>query len=327
MCICAEKTGKIILSICVPTRNQPRALRLTLNSILPQIKASDVEIIVCDDSDDEKSKLIIDFYNHKAIRYFKGNKGGFDEAIIFLTKEARGDYLLWFGDDLMEDGMIEKIKNLVCANSDISFIWVNSCDKSNSNVTALKERNDKFFSDRNEIIKTDIGLLAFASSTIIKRENISNALSEASKYKGLDLMSFFLVLSAISAGGRYYLISHPYIISNPKPSGETRWYDSFQVHAINFYIITQKFKDKFDGSAIKKSLSDKFGRAWRAVVVERAMGLTTGFGSKSPKVFKMAKFYWSYPEFYVAFPLFLIPRPILRVLYKLFRIFFRGGGK
>ncbi|MDD5146010.1 MAG: glycosyltransferase family 2 protein [Candidatus Pacebacteria bacterium] len=322
-----SKIEKIFLSICIPTKNQPRALQSTLDSILPQIKDFGVEIVVCDDSDKEESKSVIDSYNHKSIRYFKGKKGGFDEAIIFLTKEARGDYLIWFGDDLMEEGMIKKIKELVYANADISFIWVNSCDKLNPKITAFKDNNDKFFNDRNEIIKKDIGLLAFMSSTIIKKENISDIICEAHKYSGLSLMSLFFVLGAISVGGRYYFIGHPYIISDSKPSGEARWYDSFQVHAINFYMVVKRFKGKFDKSAIKKSLSDKFARAWRAVIVERAMGLTTGFGSKSPKVFKMAKFYWTYPEFYIALPLFLTPRPILNFFYKYYRFLFRRREK
>jgi hypothetical protein len=74
-------------------------------------------------------------------------------------------------------------------------------------------------------------------------------------------------------------------------------------------------------------LANKFGRAWRAVIVERALGFHTGFASPSPKIKKMAKLYWSYPEFYIALPLMLMPRPILRMFYVLYKGIIRLRGR
>jgi hypothetical protein len=131
-----------------------------------------------------------------------------------------------------------------------------------------------------------------------------------------------LVLYVLSQGGKFYFLQKPYILSAPKPSGESRWYDSFQVHGINYFVIAQAFKDTFDRRALRKGLTDQFRRIWKAVVVERAKGFTTGFGSKSPKLKKAFVLYWSFPEFWIALPFLLMPRFMARGCYKAYKFLF-----
>jgi hypothetical protein len=91
------------------------------------------------------------------------------------------------------------------------------------------------------------------------------------------------------------------------------------VHGINYTHISLDFRDAIDRSSYRKGIAEQFGRIWRAVVYERAIGLETGFASRTPKLRKMVTLYWSYPEFYVAFSLMLVPRPVLKVLFKAFQ--------
>ncbi len=145
-------------------------------------------------------------------------------------------------------------------------------------------------------------------------------MAAAQKFIGTTLTGFYLVLHVISQKNKEFIfLQKPCLLSNPKPPGEVRWYDSFQVHGINYFIIAQDFKDEFDRNSLRKGLADQFGRIWRAVIVERALGLKTGFAAPSPKIMKMARLYWSYPEFYVALPLMLVPWPILRAGYVLYK--------
>jgi glycosyltransferase involved in cell wall biosynthesis len=310
--------NKFLLSICIPTYNNPQRL-LALLDWLSGEELDDVEIVVRDDSPSDDTETVVKKYTHLPIKYFHGAQDGYDAAILFLTDKAQGKYLWWFGDDLMADGIILKIKELITKHLDLTFIWLNSRSKFDSNFVGFNIHEDKFFKDGNEIIETNLGLLAFGSATVVKKERVNPFMQSAFKYKSSSLMTFYLTLGAISSGGSFYLVSYPYIICEPKPLGESRWYDSFQVHGINMFVITQEFKDKFDRNSLRKGLAGQFGYIWRAVIVERALGFETGFANRSSKVWKMTKSYWSYPEFYVALPLMLLPRPVLRPLYVLYK--------
>ena len=319
---------EIIISICVPTYNQPDRIDKFLQSIIQQI-TPEVEIIIRDDGPDNKTEEVAKRYIPRfssQIRYFKMEKaavGGYDMALLFLTEAAKGKYIWWFGDDLLDEGAIKMVLSLVKKFPKISFIWMNSCNINNRDDMAFNIGGDHFFNDSNEIIEINIGLLGFPSATIIKREEAALGIEGAKKFIGTTLTGFYLVLHVLSGNGKFYFLQKPYILSNPKPSGEARWYDSFQVHGINYFLITQAFKNKFKKKSIRKAMSDQFSRVWRAVVVERAMGFITGFGSKTPKIKQMFKYYWNYPEFWIALPLFLTPRFILRIFYKIYKFIFK----
>ncbi len=318
----------LVLSICVPTYNQPERIKKLLKNISEQ-SAPGIELLIRDDSSNDETKNIIEEIKNNfpvPIRYFKGEKapqGGYDLALLFLTQEAMGKYIWWFGDDLLDKGAIDDVLNLVKKHKEISFIWVNSCNINNRGDMALNLGGNRFFNDPNEILEINIGLLGFPSATIIKKEIAISGIDKAKKFIGTTLTGFYLVLHVLLNSDKFYFMQKPYILSAPKPSGEARWYDSFQVHGINYFLITQAFKNKFKRKSIRKAMSDQFSRVWRAVIVERAMGFTTGFGSKTPKIKATFKCYWSYPEFYIALPLFLMPRFILRIFYKIYKFIFK----
>jgi glycosyltransferase involved in cell wall biosynthesis len=321
-----QKKEDIILSICIPTYNEPDNVKILLDNLSKQ-STPEVEILIRDDSPNDKTQNIVSGYFSKIpgyLKYFKGEKsevGGYDVALLSLIESAKGDYIWWFGDDVMGDGAINKIINTVKKFPDISLIWINSAGINNQNDVGVDFGGDRFFKDADEVFETDIGLLGFSS--IVKRKEAMEGIEEAKKFIGSALACFYLSLQVLSERkGRFYFIQKPYMLCTAKPSGEVRWYDSFQVHGINYYIISQKFKNKFNKKSFKRGLSKQFGQIWRAVLVERALGFTTGFGSKTPKIKKMFQFYWNFPEFWLALPFFLTPRFILRILYKIYKIFF-----
>lgn len=321
-------TNKPTLSICLPTYNQPNSIRAFFQSIERQL-SPEVEILIRDDSpNDDTGAVVRDFSAHLPIpiHYFKGEKskvGGYDKALLFLTKQAEGKYLWWYGDDVLADGAVARILSLTKKQPDLSFIWLNARDKNDEKDLGFDLGGDKLFKNGSEIFATNVGLLGFPSATLLRREEALGGLSGAEKFIGTTLVGYYLVLYVISKNKMAYFMQEPCLLSDPKPPGEVRWYDSFQVHAVNYYVIAQDFKDKFDRRAFRRGLADQFGRIWRAVIVERALGLKTGFASQSPKISKMAKLYYSYPEFWIALPLFLVPRPILGWAYKTYK-FLRG---
>jgi hypothetical protein len=131
-------------------------------------------------------------------------------------------------------------------------------------------------------------------------------------------VTLFLAIYSLSVAQSIYFLHGLNFMSAEKVSGETRWYDSFTVHCINYYTVVWNFKNVFDRKLLRKILAEKFHRSWMAVIVERAKGFTTGFASSNPKIFPMIKCYWSYPEMYVALPLMMLPRSILQLMYQFF---------
>ena len=80
--------SKYQLSFCIVTCNQPRELERLLNSLLFQDLES-VEIIIRDDSKNNKSKLVVDKYLHKMeLEYYHLEASGVDVAIQYVVKKA-----------------------------------------------------------------------------------------------------------------------------------------------------------------------------------------------------------------------------------------------
>jgi abequosyltransferase len=311
--------NEILLSVCVPTYNQPSAVQILLEKLLPQY-LSKIEILVCDDSENGDTKKIIDQFSSVApIRYFHGKKEGLDSAILFLTEEARGQFVWWFGDDFIEPSAIQRIISLIEEFQDLTFIWVNSHDISNKDALTINDRRSYFFPDKNKILEMDIGLLGFITATIFKREVAITGIEQARKHVGSAFVCMYIVLYVIARGGRYYFLGTPCFMSNSKPSGEVRWYDQFQVFGINIFNIVNEFKENFNKRQIRKSLSKNLALVIKAIIVERSLGLNTGFASSSPKLLPLARLYWSYWFFWIALPLLVLPNFILSVLYSIFK--------
>ena len=310
---------KILLSICVPTYNQAGAVRKLLESLLPQY-VPQMEILIRDDSENnETEKIVSELGKALPIQYFRGKKEGIDGALIFLTEQARGSFIWWIGDDVMHLGAIQRVLTLIEGHEDLSFIWVNSHNIEDKDVLTINDRRCYFFSSRDEVLEMEIGLLGFITATVFKRELALPGIEQARKHVGSAFVCMYIVLYVIAQNGRYYFLGTSCFSSNPKPSGEVRWYDQFQVFGINLFHIVKEFEGSFNKRQMRKALSKNLARVLKAILVERSLGLKTGFAAPSPKIMKMAKLYWSYPAFYVALPFILLPTPILRVLYALYK--------
>ena len=308
-----------ILSICIPTYNQPKALKSILDEIFVQAKEG-VEIVIRDDSIGAESERIAEFYKNKGmpLRYFHGKKEGLDRAILFLTGEARGKYIWWFGDDMMAKGAIENILTVIKENPSISFIFLNSRQTTDRDGL-LKLGGTGFFKDRNEVIEKAVDMLGFITSTIIRREEAVSGLIQAERYVGTAWVNLFIVLNVLSQEGRYYFIEEPLIISEPRDPKRPSWYDGFYVFAINFYNVVNFFKGKFSDDSMKRMLADNLRGVLRGVFVYRAEGYTHGLGSKNPKIIPLFRLYWNFLEFWKYFPILLIPRPLAKISYYFYK--------
>lgn len=311
-----ENATPKLLSFCIPTYGQPQQFKQTLDSLLGQ-ELDEVEVVIRDDNpDSETEKIVAEYLTRLPIRYFHMEKEGVDRAFLFLSKEAEGTFVWWFGDDILEPGTMARVIGFLKRSPDVDFVYVNSTDLSGENYS-IRLGGSRYFADRNEVVSEIKDQLGFCSAMLFKRDTLSLGLTKAEGCVGTLWVTFFLVLHVLVSGKSFYFLDGRNFLSEPKQSGGTRWYDSFLVHGINFAIVARQFDDKFNGNVLRKMLADKFSRSWRAVVVERALGLKTGFAAARPNPAMLFRLYWSYPELYIALPLMLVPRPVVMRLYRL----------
>lgn len=180
------------LSINIPTYNRDSFLQKNLLIIIKQLRKGNlvdsVEINISDNASTDNTEAIvleiakanqdIDFHYQK-----KEKNYGPDMNFISAMKMAHGEYSILFGDDdFFEDGVIERIFQVINNNNDVSFflsnrISVNADDKSLGEHKYMKEHisTEKFdFSNKNDIrayfsqTADHGGILTFISSVIYK---------------------------------------------------------------------------------------------------------------------------------------------------------------
>ncbi|MBI5401673.1 glycosyltransferase family 2 protein [Candidatus Wolfebacteria bacterium] len=320
--------NKYLLSICIPTCNQPYDLRRTLHSILPQL-TDEVEIVIGDDSDNlETEKMIAEDFQNSQIRYFNNNGTlGIDKNILKITKFARGKYIWWFGDDEIRIGAITRVLEILKNHPDISMIFINYI-VSGQNLAAINLNKDKFFEDRNQVLEEIANGLTFASAILFKKDVMRNLDQEVlNRFMGSKFVNFYLVMHILSDEGKFYFLSTPYVICYPTTinkiidkvlQGGIINNDGFQVFGITLYNIIQEFKNKFNRHSLRKMLAKNFSYVWRGMLV----GWIGGWDTPKGKRWKMFKLYWSFPEFWIAIVLFLMPLWVNKILYKIYKMFF-----
>jgi glycosyltransferase involved in cell wall biosynthesis len=310
-----------VLSFCIPTYGQPQKIRETLESLLMQ-DMDGVEILIRDDNQDsETEKVVSEYLTRLPIIYFHMAKEGVDRAFLFLSKEANGAFVWWFGDDILEPGAISRVMWFLRCNPFVDFMYINSTDITGKHYS-LQLGGSRFFQDRNEVLNILKDQLGFCSALLFRKDILVLGLDEAEAYVGTFWVTLYLALHVLTKGNSFYFLGNRNFFCNPKFVGEARWYDPFLVHGVNFPIVVRQFENQFDRYILHKMLADKFSLTWRAVVLARSLGYKTGFAAARLQLIRLLRLYWKFPEFYIAVPMMLIPSSVLVCLYKIRNYFF-----
>lgn len=90
-------------SIVIPTRNNPETLKYTLKTCINQ-EFDDYEIVVSDNSSDNRTKELINYINCSKIKYISPDKElAMTENFNFAVENSTGDYVIVLGSD---DGLL-----------------------------------------------------------------------------------------------------------------------------------------------------------------------------------------------------------------------------
>lgn len=305
----------IKLSICIPTYNRPTQFKRLMDNLLPQL-TDDVEIVIIDDSDNNETERIIDQIDHYHT-YIRNNKRtSVDQANLDLLEKAHGDYVWWFSDDdELEDGAVEKVLEVINKNPD--FVWVNFTSSGNKAVNSP----DRFFKDGNDALDTiglNIGLL---STLIVKRTYGLQFIEPARDRVRGFAFALLVVIFAIMAYGKSYIIGTPLVKNNPlQPKdiknvvGKPENNKNFDTFGINFYETVHLFKNLFSTQAIDNIIQKSFTALWKGMVV----GWCGGWDTPKGKRLKLIKYYHRYKGIIPATILFSLPRPLVNSLYKFY---------
>jgi abequosyltransferase len=111
------------LSICVPIYNFGHFIEQTLDSILGQDAASEIEIIVIDGASTDNTQTILRELakQYRQIRYTRlAERGGIDRDMAKAVDQATGDYCwLFSGDDVMVKGALSRIMEEISFGHDV----------------------------------------------------------------------------------------------------------------------------------------------------------------------------------------------------------------
>jgi glycosyltransferase involved in cell wall biosynthesis len=321
-------SDNIILSICILVRNQEKDVERLLNKLVPQLKDG-VEIVIRDGgNNNENQNYIRKYFECKQVKYFSRPNEEIDEKIILVTKEARGKFVWWMGDDdVVEDG-VEAVLRIIKQHQCVTFIWANYV-LFNTKKYGINLLHDRLFASRDEILKHSGAGLGFVSSTIFRRDLALTGVEAAQRYMGSGFLSLYLVLHVLSQSGDHYYIHGPVVICHPTSSEEiikikvlhdgTICNQAFEVFGINFHDIIRHYSAYFLPNTIRQTLKKSFGQTWRGIMV----GWIGGWDTPKGKRIRLLRYFWMFPEAWVASILFLIPLPINKLLYQAYKSLFR----
>ena len=281
----------------------------------------DVEVVVRDDSpNDATGELVKEFEKKFPIRYFHGQKGGIDPAMIFVTEEARGEYVWWMGDDEFKPGAIAEVIAVLRAHPQITFCYANFI-QSGSHEPNRTLGGSRFFHSRNEALELLAGNLGFISATIFKREIALTGVELSRKFIGTAFVNLYLALTALGAAhGNAYFIEGPLLVNYPTPPEKVN--DNGSPKYLASIFITSSWSSAARSTAQRCAAC--FGKEFRVRVARGVLvRWMTGY-SESPKGkrWPMLKTYWSYPSCWLAIVLFCLPRQVNKGLYKTYKVFF-----
>ncbi len=125
---------KYLLSIIIPTKNRYECLIPVVSALLKFIGNESVELVIQDNSDDNKSGLLFfeDLKDQRVKYFYYQDSLSIQENTSFAIDNAKGKYLIFIGDDDLVSPHIYNVveflnkKNIDCLVFDSAYYWWNT---------------------------------------------------------------------------------------------------------------------------------------------------------------------------------------------------------
>ncbi len=191
------------ISVCIPSYNRPGELERLLGSIDLASK-KDVEIVVCEDKSPKRSEIkkIVEQYKKKSdykVNYRENkNNLGYDKNLRELVSAARGEWLVFMGDDdVFCPGALDRLADFLRLHSELGYV-LRSYNIIHYDGGVEKFRyfdGDKFFVPGFDSYVSLFRKSVFISGFSIKREFASDFLTD--KFDGTLLFQLYLASEVV----------------------------------------------------------------------------------------------------------------------------------
>lgn len=146
------------------------------------------------------------------------------------------------------------------------------------------------------------------------KKKLISFIKKSKKYLGSNFWCLYFILLIITNSKKNFFYSEILFESKKKKPGEVRWYNSFIVHGITLFLISNEFKKKFSKSKLKDFQQQNIIKIIKAVILEKVKGFDTGFALKN-NYSKLIPLYWRFPKFWIYFPLLYVPTKFISFFY------------
>lgn len=214
------------LSVCIPTYNRRECLNELLDSITSQSDiSSPIEICISDDASTDDTQEFISNYQKKypyiVYHRFPSNLG-LDSNILSSVSLAHGDYCWLMGnDDILEQGAVNHILNLIKEHRDVSIFNLNGYqydsqlkvrlyDRVKKGQAKSKLKSDQFFNNMEDILSLFGDSIGFLGDNVFKRtlwNDIVNS-SDLSMFNGTAYMHIAVLLKIIQKQPNLFYVHH-----------------------------------------------------------------------------------------------------------------------
>lgn len=247
-----------LLSICIPTWNRAKFLRMSLESFFEQmhgVESKDVELFVSDNCSDDETPSVVEELLKKGlpITYNRNEKNiGAAGNFVKCMQWASGKYIYLLGDDdILVEGALKYLLDVI-RDKDYGLIHIHDYNN-------LKEEKT-LFTDVESFLKQMSYWVTFMSGSVFRKDIVSQI--DSSKYIGTHLLQVpYYIKSALSREEN--LIIKKNLLQSGLDASNNGGYNFYEVFVKNYLTIWKEFAEnrKITWSCyefLRKDIYEKF---------------------------------------------------------------------
>jgi glycosyltransferase involved in cell wall biosynthesis len=208
------------LAIAIPTFNRPGILRENLESMLPELRETQVPVYISDDSrDGETAEMVAAFtVQHPATHYVRNRPGlGHDLNCLHTLDLPEADYVWYLGDAMrILPGGLNRVLSIIESQAP-DFLAVAAVDRKEIGLPT------GMYSDPQLVMESLAWHLTMTGSTIYSHRFLENVHANYSHFIGTNFIQLGVLLQSLPASSRgLFWINERWISGHPA-KGESYW--------------------------------------------------------------------------------------------------------
>lgn len=238
----------MILSVCIPTYSRREQVLQTAALVCDQLPAASELVISDNGSTDGTADAVEAFaaaHPNQSVRLVKHSHNvGFDQNVLDVVSNARGDFCWLLGDDdVPRRGALSRICGELESRPDLAYVLLNHARYDAITRTITKPRMvaltadllpataSEFFFHRcpsgSYFRRLGTNVITL-SANVVHRQKWLESAADASSFIGSNMIHVFVITRMLAAGGTAKFIAEPqydYVCNNHRPWSNDVWQD------------------------------------------------------------------------------------------------------